>query len=166
MKAVNIHMNSSANTEAEPAVTTAAELGFLIYVSIATHPFTQDELIELLQVSRKNNTAVGLTGILLYKEGKFMQLLEGTKEAIDRTFIRVQHDPRHRDVITLLSGEQEERAFADFSMGFQNLDDLSVQSLPGYSAYLDTPLSADAFSHDPTNAQRLLRIFKRTGLGL
>ena len=95
-----------------------------------------------------------------------MQLLEGTKEAIDRTFARVQHDPRHRDVITLLSGEQEERAFADFSMGFQNLDDPSVQSLPGYSAYLDTPLSADAFSHDPTNAQRLLRIFKRTGLGL
>ncbi|MBA3651724.1 MAG: BLUF domain-containing protein [Chthoniobacterales bacterium] len=80
VKAVNILMNSSAHTEAEPAATTTkAELGFRIYVSFATHPFTQDELVELLQVSRKNNTAVGLTGILLYKEGKLMQLLEGAR---------------------------------------------------------------------------------------
>jgi len=95
-----------------------------------------------------------------------MQLLEGEKEALDRLFEKIKSDPRHRNVITLLSGEQKERGFADFAMGFQNLDDPSIRSLPGYSPYLDVKLSADEFSDDPTNAQRLLRIFKRTALWL
>jgi Sensors of blue-light using FAD len=94
-----------------------------------------------------------------------MQLLEGEKKAVNRLFEKIKRDPQHDNVITLLSGKQEGRGFADFSMGFQNLDDPSLGSLPGYSTYLETPLSADAFS-DPTNAQRLLRIFKRTTLSL
>lgn len=153
----------NAANQDEPA---QDETSFLIYVSIATHPFKAEELRELLEVTRRKNTAAGITGLLLYKDGKFMQLLEGRKERVQRLFEWIKTDSRHRDVIRLLAGEEKERSFAEFSMGFENLDDPSVQALPGYSAYLDRPLSADAFSEDPTDAQRLLRIFKRTGLSL
>jgi hypothetical protein len=153
-----IHSSSASSEKSETT--------FLIYVSIATDRFAQKDLVDLLTISRRNNTAGGITGLLLYKEGKFMQLLEGEKKAVNRLFEKIKSDPRHGNVITLLSGEQEGRGFADFSMGFQNLDDPSLRALPGYSPYLDTPLSADAFSDDPTNAQRLLRIFKRTTLSL
>jgi hypothetical protein len=159
-------MTRSSEIHSSSASSEKSETSFLIYVSIATDPFAQKDLVDLLTVSRRNNTADGITGLLLFKEGKFMQLLEGEKEAVDRLFEKIKSDPRHGNVITLLSGEQDGRGFADFSMGFQNLDDPSVRSLPGYSPYLDTPLSADAFSDDPTNAQRLLRIFKRTTLSL
>ena len=143
-----------------------AKATFLIYVSIAAHAFTADELAELLKVSRRNNSSDGITGMLLYKEGKFMQLLEGEEQAVARRFEVVRADPRHRHVIVLLRGPQPKRNFSDFSMGFQNLEDETVRALPGYSDYMNTPLTADGFSADPSHAQRFLRIFKRTGLSL
>lgn len=142
----------------------ATKTNFLIYVSIATHPFTETELIELLEKSRENNAAVGVTGMLLYKDGKFMQMLEGDEAEITRVFEKISRDPRHRDVITLLRGE-DERSFSEWLMGFSNLDTATGEAIPGYSEYLSTPLTADAFPN-PSNAQRLLRIFKRSGLSL
>lgn len=104
--------------------------------------------------------------MLLDKDEKFMHLLEGQKDPVERTFGKIRSDSRHREPIVLLRGMQQERMFSDFSMGFENLDDESVRSLPGYSEYLATSLTADAFSENPSSAQWLLRIFKRTGLGL
>lgn len=142
-----------------------AKTSFLIYVSIATKPFSETELVELLATSRKNNASVGVTGMLLYKEGKFMQLLEGEEAQITRVFEKISKDPRHRNVITLLEGREDRRVFSEWLMGFSNLDAEAAESIPGYSEYLNTPLTADAFPN-PSNAQRLLRIFKRTGLSL
>lgn len=165
---VQNRMKRASETDSKSASPNAEALtaSFIIYVSIATQRFPEKELVDLLTVSRKNNSKAGITGILLYKEQKFMQLLEGEKAAVNRIFETIRRDPRHHDVIPLSSGEQEGRAFAEFSMAFQDLHDPSVQELPGYSEYLDRPLSADAFSDDPTSAQRLLQIFKRTGLWL
>ncbi len=56
----------------------------LTYVSSAVRPFAEDELADLLAVSRQNNARLGITGMLLYKDGNFMQVLEG-EEAEVRT---------------------------------------------------------------------------------
>lgn len=159
-------MNSGPTLPEPEAMLDEIETYFLIYVSIAAHPFSKNELVELLKSSRQNNSAAGITGMLLYKDEKFMQLLEGEKDPVERTFGKILSDSRHRGPIVLLRGTQQERMFSDFSMGFENLNDESVRSLPGYSEYLDTSLSADPFSANPSSAQRLLRIFKRTGLAL
>lgn len=140
-------------------------IDFLLYVSIATKPLTDSELVDLLEVSRKNNAAAGVTGMLLYKDKKFMQLLEGDEKEVARIFEKILKDSRHRNVITLMEGQKDERDFSDWTMGFANLDTESAQSIPVYSEYLRTPLTADAFSN-PSSAQKLLRIFKRTGLAL
>ncbi len=138
---------------------------FLIYFSVATRPFTPEELVDLLEVSRKNNTAAKITGMLLYKDEKFMQLLEGEEGAVARVFEKISRDRRHRSVTVLLEGEAPERAFSVWSMGFENLDTAAAQALPGYSEYLYRPLTADAFPN-PSEAQRMLRIFKRTTLSM
>ncbi len=134
---------------------------FLIYVSSAVKPFTQNELVELLTKSRESNTKVGITGLLLYKNGNFMQLLEGEEETIQTLHKKIAEDERHKGLITLLQGPLQERGFPDWSMCFYDLASPDVHSIPGYNEFLNTPLTDESFSADPTRCQRLLRMFKQ-----
>lgn len=134
----------------------------LVYVSIATKPFTAAELLDLLDHARRNNLNSAITGMLLYKEGNFMQVLEGDEKAVKAVSAKIARDPRHHKMITLLEVQIPEREFPDWSMGFNDLDAPLSDEIPGYSEFMNTPLTADAFSENPTRAQRLLRVFKRT----
>jgi Sensors of blue-light using FAD len=132
----------------------------LIYVSSARELFSKEELLSILKKSRENNTRVGVTGLLLYKEGNIMQLLEGEKTVVDRIFNRVSEDDRHFNVITLFRGEVPEREFPDWSMGFHDLMSDHVRQTPGFNEFLNTPLKPEEFSN-PSRTTRLLRMFKR-----
>ncbi len=137
------------------------KLYFLIYVSIANGDLTEQDLLELLEVSRENNTRDDITGMLLYKDRRFMQLLEGPENAVCATYNRITRDLRHRDVTLLLEGETQQRDFVDWSMGFQALDDDAARATPGYSSFLDVKFSVFDFNSDPSRAHQLLRIFRR-----
>ncbi|MDQ6655101.1 MAG: BLUF domain-containing protein [Verrucomicrobiota bacterium] len=134
---------------------------FLVYASIANEDFSPDQLIELLATSRRNNEASGLTGMLLYKDRRFLQVLEGNEEAVRATYARIERDPRHREIVLLLSEEEQEREFADWSMAFQDLDDATASQVPGFSPFLGTQLSPHEFQDDPSRARKLLRVFRR-----
>lgn len=135
---------------------------FTVYVSSATHLFTKSQLLELLTKSRENNTKLGLTGMLLYKDGNFMQILEGEEATVRALYAKVDRDPRHHGVITLLQGHVEERQFSDWSMGFHDLNSPEVMATPGYSEFLNTSLAGDEFIADPTRCYKLLRTFKKS----
>jgi hypothetical protein len=134
---------------------------FTVYVSSAIKPFSQTELLDLLAQSRDNNTSLGITGMLLYKDGNFMQVLEGEEETVQALIAKIAHDPRHRGMIILLRGPLEERQFPDWSMGFHDLNSAEVLSMPGYNEFLNTPLTGEEFSADPTRCQKLLLMFKK-----
>ena len=132
---------------------------FYIYTSSARKPFSEEELRDLLSVSREKNSRAGLSGMLLYKFGDFMQLLEGPEPAV-RALTRIIHaDSRHDNIVKLLEGYTSERQFPGWYMGFHNLDNKAVKALPGYTDFINTPLSV-GLSADPTACQRLLEIFK------
>lgn len=133
----------------------------LIYVSIATEAFRENQLLEILVVSRANNVRDGLTGMLLYKDRRFMQLLEGTEPAVRETYARILLDSRHRDSTVLLEGLVDERDYTDWSMAFQHLDHEVARATPGFSPFLNTTLSVFDFGSDPSRAHQLLRIFRR-----
>lgn len=135
---------------------------FLVYVSSAVEPFTEVELLALLEQSRENNQRLGITGMLVYKDGNFMQALEGEQSVVSELHRRIERDTRHRGMITLLQGDHNERQFPEWSMGFRNLDAPEVRSVPGYSEFLNTPLTAAAFSGQPSRCQKLLLTFKRS----
>jgi len=137
-------------------------LFFIIYVSSATHPFTNAELLELLTKCRDNNTRLEVTGMLLYKDGNFMQVLEGEEATVRALYAKVERDPRHGGVITLLQGHGEERQFPDWSMGFRDLNSPEAIATPGYSEFLNTPLTGEACLADPTRCQKLLLSFKKS----
>jgi hypothetical protein len=133
----------------------------LIYVSIASAELREQELLDLLKVSRENNVLDDITGMLLYKDGRFMQLLEGPETAVCATYARIARDLRHRDPTILLESDTEERDFIDWSMGFKALDQETARATPGFSRFLDAEFSVFEFASDPSRAHQLLRVFRR-----
>ncbi len=115
---------------------------FLVYVSSAARPFSGKDLRVLLETCRKNNAELGVTGMLLYKDGNFMQALEGDEGAVRGLYERIAADPRHGGEITLQQGFAEGRQFSDWSMGFHDLDSPEARSDPGYSEFLNAPSPA------------------------
>lgn len=132
----------------------------LVYVSTAVKPFSNEELLQLLDKARRNNEKLGITGMLLYKNGDFMQALEGDPTKVQALTAQIGQDPRHKDIRTILEGECNEREFPDWSMGFQNLNDLDAQEVPGYNSFLDSPLRSHTFADSPALCRRLMLLFK------
>jgi hypothetical protein len=108
----------------------------LTYLSTATVAYTDDQLSDLLRASREKNHAVGLTGMLLYAGGHFIQTLEGSEDVVDATYARIERDARHRDVFIALREPIEARSFPDWSMGFESLSEEEAADLPGFNTYL------------------------------
>ncbi len=132
----------------------------LVYASSAVELFSTTELVALLECCRRNNTAAGVTGMLLYKAGNFMQVLEGEEETVRRLHAKILCDPRHRGVLTLTEHMITERQFGGWSMGFRNLTDPALRTLPGYNEFLNVPLDDAGFAAHPSRAQRLLATFR------
>jgi hypothetical protein len=118
-------------------------------------------LTELLVQCRERNARLGLTGLLLYKDGNFMQVLEGERSVVLAMKQTIATDPRHRGFLVLLEQEIPERDFQTWTMGFRDLSGAS-EDLPGYSEFLNTPLDAKEFSGKPARVRRLLGVFKKT----
>ena len=74
----------------------------IVYVSTATRGLNAEELEELLDVSRRHNQREGITGMLLYVEGNFMQAIEGAHDRIGDLYKRLELDPRHHNITKLV----------------------------------------------------------------
>jgi hypothetical protein len=132
----------------------------LTYLSSATHLLDERELAELLAQTRPRNEEQGLSGMLLYSDGNFIQVLEGPDDAVDETFARISADPRHHGILVMLREEITERAFPDWSMGFRALRREEVRELPGYSAFLADPSLSEGLTARPAASYQLLEIFR------
>jgi hypothetical protein len=124
---------------------------YLIYTSIESDLFNNDELKVLLNQCRDFNNRNNITGILLYvrglqitkSKGRFMQLLEGDDRIIRRLFNRIVNDKRHKSVVLLQIGKYDRRCFTDWSMGFEQADGERYQSLSGHFDLNDVVAKCD-----------------------
>jgi Sensors of blue-light using FAD len=135
---------------------------YLVYVSSAVKPFSHAELLDLMAQSSTNNGKLGITGMLLYKDGNIMQVLEGEAVAVQTLYAHIASDPRHRGLITLVEGTRAERDFPDWSMGFRDLNSAETRSMPAFSEFLNSPLTGAEFAGDPSRSHKLLLTFKRS----
>ena len=104
----------------------------LIYTSYAVDAPSSRELMTILEASRRRNAADGVTGMLVYGGDLFLQLLEGPREAVCRTFYRILRDARHRDVTILQFGYPAQRLFAAWSMNYAGAADAQHQFAHGF----------------------------------
>ena len=121
-------------------------MNYLVYVSQAKRPFSPEALKTLLEHSRDRNEADGITGLLIYRyvpeanRGNFLQILEGEPAALDDVWGRISEDERHHSIVVLEEDTAPERMFANWTMGFR---DVETDDLSGFEGYSD--LGSDKF---------------------
>jgi Sensors of blue-light using FAD len=136
-----------------------APLHRLIYVSAARKAFSDDQLKALLVKARANNTARGLSGLLLYEGGSFLQVLEGTKPAVNALYDLLGKDARHHRLVRVYESSIEARGFGGWSMGFASVGYGAAKDLAGYSDFFVRHQTTNA-APNADIAQRILTAFR------
>lgn len=90
----------------------------LMYESTAVQPMSAEDLNALLEQARARNSRWGVTGLLLYKHGRFLQVLEGLEQPVRDLFASIARDARHTDIQIVFTSPIERRTFPDWQMGF------------------------------------------------
>lgn len=134
-------------------------LAVLVYVSAATRDLPEHELRGLLKAARSHNAGAGITGMLLYHRGGFMQALEGPQARIDALYGRITRDPRHHNLIVVTREPRARREFEEWSMGFVDLSRADVPE--GYSPLLQRAAVREAYAASPDRVHRFLSHYAR-----
>lgn len=114
-----------------------ADLYNLVYVSAASRPFAERDLVDLLEQAREKNAKLGITGMLLFRDGAFMQALEGTKDHVKAVFEKIEKDERHECIVVLYEGPIKSRSFPDWSMGFKTPSEAELSEVEGYTSFVN-----------------------------
>lgn len=109
----------------------------LVYMSVADDALTDAQLGDLLRDARFTNQTLGVSGLLVAKEGRFMQVLEGPELSVEDRFAAIERDVRHRDVRTLSREQISGRRFEGWSMAFAAPSDDEIRHEEGFSPFLE-----------------------------
>ena len=104
----------------------------LLYASRATD-LNPDAIEAILSQSRNYNPTCGITGILCYGGGIFLQAIEGGRMAVSELYGHIQKDARHKDVVLLHYEEITERRFGGWTMGQVNMSKINTNILLKYA---------------------------------
>jgi len=131
----------------------------IIYTSFAEQPFSDAELDDLLDFSARYNAQMNITGLLLYGNGKFMQVLEGEAALLDALMARIKADARHRNVNVLVRAPIRTRDFSAWSMGFHRADRETGGDQAHFVAFFEQDFDPDALSDHASLALSVLKSF-------
>ena len=134
----------------------------MIYCSQATVDLSPEELIALLELARVKNQGSGLTGMLLYSNQSFLQMLEGDPAALAATYERIVGDDRHVNLRLLMNSDVSDRLFPDWTMGFEHVDDEELaEDLEGFTPEIEYPLVNPDLITNGGVAQTLLTLYAK-----
>jgi hypothetical protein len=133
---------------------------YLLYASIALQPFSAQDLAELLQKARAYNNAHAITGMLIYRNSEFMQVLEGEQAVVEALYTKISRDSRHYRVTTILDGAIDTRHFPDWSMGFRDLADERYRTAPEYQILQRSAFEVSQLVTSGPMYQRVLQSFR------
>ena len=131
----------------------------LIYVSSSTQDLSESELDRILATSVRNNSAQGITGILLYSQGNFMQILEGEEDDVQATFDRVCQDTRHDNIFMLSREPRAQRQFGNWKMGFHRLTPADATAHPEYAHLFANGFDPEQLSAEWERALQMIAQF-------
>ncbi|HMJ54637.1 MAG TPA: BLUF domain-containing protein [Polyangiaceae bacterium] len=134
----------------------------IIYASAAIKAFSPAELTTLLRKARINNTRLGVTGMLLYDRGSFLQVLEGEIADVRSLYQLIAKDARHERVVKLLETIVDVRSFQDWSMGFAAGEQIRATHLDGHNDLLRPDFSVASFlpEREGAKARQVLLAFR------
>lgn len=129
----------------------------LIYASRATLPPPLTELVDILVTARAVNPTLGVSGFLCFGSERYLQVLEGEADVVNRLYLRILHDRRHCDCRLVHYGDVRERRFPNWKMGFCDLG--QVLSEPG-SLWRPLALRNGVFAPAELNAEDALGLLQ------
>lgn len=134
----------------------------IIYVSSATSQMSENDLIDLLSQCRTRNQAMGISGVLLYSEGNFIQVIEGTEDKLNAVYQRILEDERHTGSIIISKKKITERTFCEWSMGFKTVSKETTKNLDGYTDFLNQNIPVSQMPRPSNTVMTMLYNFKRS----
>lgn len=134
-----------------------------VYLSRASNDFNENDIESIVEVSRRNNTRDGVTGMLLYKDRRFLQILEGDELTVKRIAARIELDGRHDELTVIFNGTMP-RLFSDWSMGYANLNTDLFKNHPAVLDYFRKTWCAESFQSAQTRVRRLLLNMRHTAM--
>ncbi len=130
----------------------------LLYTSVARREWSFNELIKLIEKSREKNLRLNITGLLVYHNREFMQILEGEKETVLELYDTIANDQRHTAVRIFWEHPISERGFSNWAMGFINTEKLDMSTLTGYSRFLQEGFHSSEISRRTIGKKLILNL--------
>ena len=131
----------------------------IVYISEADRPMETAELLRILERARRNNRRLDITGLLLYRDQRFIQILEGPRSAVQTIFSIIAMDGLHHSVNKLIDLPAERRLFLEWSMAFTEITDEMADAVPGFSFFMKQNYPAE-LGDDPGGILEMLGGFR------
>lgn len=109
----------------------------LIYMSVESHEVTEQDLADLLEQARTRNAELAITGMLLYRDGFFLQAIEGERSDVEAVYRSISLDARHTGLYVIEQSDIDARRFSDWRMGYRNLSGTDPGTAPGAGQLFD-----------------------------
>jgi hypothetical protein len=135
-------------------------LSHLIYISSRTPQCTDEEIKKILASCQKNNSPLGITGVLLYSPTTFVQYIEGDYKKLSELYDKIKLDPRHKNTMMISSAPIKERSFPGWHMGAKTLDLQSVDFKTEISEG-DRALMNEVLAGKKQDSQRSIEVIKK-----
>ena len=138
--------------------TESGSLVHLGYASVAIPGFSREQIIAMLRRARLKNETLGITGMLLFSDTSFLQVIEGPRTAVETLFTTIREDSRHRQVVRVFERPISRRTFDTWSMGLAFLERNQLEEIPGCNDFFREGHCLSEAT--PSIAKRVLEAFK------
>ncbi len=135
-------------------------LSHLVYVSNRKPNCTEEEIEKILESCKKNNPPLEITGVLLYSENKFIQLVEGEAKVIMDLYEKIKKDSRHTNPMMISYGPIKEKSFPSWHMGTKNISKNAVDYKTDITSE-DKTVFSSILNGKEESGQRVLNLLKK-----
>jgi uncharacterized membrane protein (DUF373 family) len=122
---------------------------------------SNQQLLRLLQECRESNAGRGVTGMLLYGNGTFLQVLEGEEKVIGELIDKIRQDHRHTDLQILYRKTIQQRQYSDWSMGFKRISDKDLMQVEGLRNFTKKDFNPEYLSQQSAIVESLMNHFRK-----
>lgn len=135
-------------------------LSQLVYVSNRKPNCTEEEIEKILASCKKNNPPLNITGVLLYSDKKFIQLVEGESKVIMDLYDKIKKDERHTLPMMISLSPIKEKSFPSWHMGSKKLPESKVDFKTDITTE-DKSIFDSILSGKEENGERVLTMLKK-----
>lgn len=90
----------------------------ICYMSDSTNDESMLTIKDIYKKAKLNNAKNNISGVLIYHNGNYLQVLEGNENDVNKTYERIAKDTRHKNIIKVINANVEQRIFEDYNFGF------------------------------------------------